>query len=393
MLRKSMRGVMKEVKKRGREEVGGRRWKIVSLIVSLLLCVCAAVAVVQGSLECVERVIPSAPAPNSVFEVTLKIKGELPLVVGIVEEIPEGFSFEGTDYEYYEVSGQKIAFAAINVTEIRYKVRAPSSGEGTFMGNWIDMLGDKEGDIAATTVIVGGGGAGAIGAEITPTPTPAPTVAAVTKASRVIPFLEAGKEVGMAFKDLDVSMITVKSNKNVSNMKVIIERVERPADIPEPLGIPYTYFGIKLEGEGIESAEIGGRIEFKVDKSWISDNNIDETTVTLSRYDEKEEKWNALPTYKVGEDDTAVYFEAETPLFAIFAITGERKAEVATTPTPTPVTTLTPTIPTQSPTAQTTPTRSPTTPSPKPSGCKASFVFISLIVLLLLRKRRGERNK
>ncbi len=311
------------------------KWKGLMLPSLFVLLATAAllawtVTAVQGAeVESVTRYAPSGPAPEAEFDVTLRINGELPLVVGIVETIPSGFSFVSTTHpaDNYSVSGQMIAFAVINEKEIKYKVIAPPSGEGTFTGKWIDMLSEKEGNIADTTVIVGGGGAGTQEEEVTPTPTPTPAVPTVTKASRVVPVMEAEKEAAMVFEDMDVSMITLKADKNVNDVKVEVERIERTPDIPEPSGVAYTYLDMNVENTA--GAKIEGRVEFKVMKSWLVDNNIDEATVKLNRYDENE-GWMALPTTKVGEDDEGfVYFEAETPGFSTFAVTGEEKVETA----------------------------------------------------------------
>jgi len=143
------------------------------------------VTAVQGAeVVGVTRYIPTGLAAGEEFEVTLMISGERPMAAGIVETIPVGFSFVSTTHptDHYNVSGQKIAFAAINTTEIRYTVMTPSSSEGTFTGEWIDLLSDKEGEIADTTVIVDGGSAGAI-EEVTVTATPAPTPTATVAAS------------------------------------------------------------------------------------------------------------------------------------------------------------------------------------------------------------------
>lgn len=309
------------------------KWKgLVLLSLFVLLATAAllagtATAVTHTEVESVTRYAPSGPAPDAEFDVTLRISSELPLVVGIVETIPEGFSFVSTTHPAgnYSVSGQKVAFAVIDEKEIKYKVIAPPSGEGTFTGTWIDMLSEKKESIADTTVIVGGEGAGAQEEEDTVTPTPTPYVPAVTKASRSFPVMEAGKEVATTFKDMDVSMIALKADKNVNDVKVEVERIERTPDIPEPSGVSYTY--LEITEENTEGAKIEGKIEFKVAKSWLANNNIDETTVKLNRYDETE-GWKALPSIKVDEDDDFVYFEAETPGFSTFAVTGEEKVEV-----------------------------------------------------------------
>jgi hypothetical protein len=166
------KGMMRKNKKKG-----GRRLLTVLLFVLLTTAASLAgmVTAVQGAeVEGVTRYTPAGPVPGAEFEVKLTITGELPLVVGIVETVPAGFDFVSTTSDHYEISDQEVAFAVIDETEITYWVKAPSSGEGSFTGTWIDMLSDSEGSIADTIVIVGGGGTGAIGVE-TPMPTPAVT--------------------------------------------------------------------------------------------------------------------------------------------------------------------------------------------------------------------------
>ena len=369
-------------------------------------------AVTHTEVESVTRYAPAGPAADEEFEVTLRISySELPLVVGIVEAIPEDFTFVSCPTlpdEQYDVSGQKVAFTVIceeseaEIKEIKYIVKAPSSGDGTFTGEWVDLLvltptlpeeEGKEGrwyTVApeeGTTVIIGGGGAGAIEEEGWGTPTPTPFVPTVTKASRIIPVIEAGKEVATTFKDMDVSMITLKADADVSDVEVKVERVERTPDIPEPSDISYTYLDIEVENAG--GAKIEGRVEFKVANSWIADNNIDEATVTLNRY---AGEWKALPTSKTGEDNATVFFEAETPEFSMFGVTGEKKVvvEAAAVATPTPAVT-----PAAAP--ATTPTLSPTptaAPASKVPGFEAIFAVVSLLIgyAMVLRKK-GKRSE
>jgi len=174
-------------------------------------------------------------------------------------------------------------------------------------------------------------GSGGSSAKVTPTPTatPAPATPTVTKASRNVPFLQAGEEVAMIFEDMDVSLIALEADGNVSNLNVAVERVEKSAEIPEPSGIAYAYLDIEIDHE--ETANLDGRIECKVLKSWISDNAIDETTIRLYRYNDVG-GWQALATSKSREENDFVYFEAETAGFSLFVIIGEK----AVTETPVP---------------------------------------------------------
>jgi PGF-pre-PGF domain-containing protein len=377
----------KELKKKS-----GRREKLMLLPFFALLVTAALLAGTVTTVQAAEvagvtRYAPAGPAPDAEFDVRLAITGELPLVVGIMETIPEGFSFVSTKYDHYDVSGQEVAFAVINTTEITYKVTAPPSGEGTFTGTWTDMLSENSGNIADTIVIVGGAGAGAIGDDTTSTPTPAPAAPTVTKDSRLVPVLKAGVEIAMVFEDMDVALIALTAATDVSDAKVEVERVEKSAGIPGPSGTTYAF--LEIEVENTEGAQIEGRIECKVLKSWIADNSIDETTVTLCRFDEAE-GWQVLATSKIGEDADFVYFEAVTPGFSLFAITGERAA--AETPTPVATPTATPGT-MQMPNPAATPLPAATAASELP-GFEAivtavSLLIVCLFVVVLRNKEKG----
>ena len=168
--------MMRRRERSGGSVVSGNSGRVKALsFVSAFFLTVLALQVVQAATVNVERVVPSSVAPSSEFEVLLRIEGEPPLVVGITETIPEGFSFVSTNCKHFNISGQKVAFAAINATEIRYKVRAPSSGEGTFSGSWIDFLSEKEGNIANTTVIIKGTTPTIASPSPLPTASPTPT--------------------------------------------------------------------------------------------------------------------------------------------------------------------------------------------------------------------------
>jgi len=120
---------------------------IFNVLVIALLFVGTSVSVVHTDVETVNRHIKSDIQGGEEFVVTLDIIGELPLVVGIVETIPEGFEFpkddeDVSDLSHFEIDRdrRKISFAAIDEGDIEYKVIAPSSGEGTFRGKWVDLL-------------------------------------------------------------------------------------------------------------------------------------------------------------------------------------------------------------------------------------------------------------
>ncbi|WMW25862.1 PGF-pre-PGF domain-containing protein [Methanolobus sediminis] len=64
---------------------------------------------------------------------------------------------------------------------------------------------------------------------------------------------------------------------------------------------------------------IGDRvINFKVEKIWVEENNIDVSFITLCRYNSGE--WDTLSTEATGEDEYYYYFTSTTPGFSPFAI-------------------------------------------------------------------------
>lgn len=60
-------------------------------------------------------------------------------------------------------------------------------------------------------------------------------------------------------------------------------------------------------------------IGFKVSKEWISDNDIDPSSIVLCRY--HDESWNQLSTRKTDENEGYFFYESDTPGFSPFAIT------------------------------------------------------------------------
>lgn len=114
----------------------------------------------------------TTPTPDSTFEVMLNIAGLQ--IGGIVETIPDGFGFVSTTHPSNQtyVSGQKVVFTVVNEASIRYEVRAPSEGSGTFDGTWYDALNEKEGNSGSTSVSV----SVAETPMSSPTPTPSPQV-------------------------------------------------------------------------------------------------------------------------------------------------------------------------------------------------------------------------
>lgn len=122
---------------------------VLVLFVLCLLLVVMPAGAKHTEISDVTRSLSDTTNSSEEFAVELTISGETPMVVGIVETIPVGFSFPENDIDVctscgFELDRENriISFSAIDVTNITYNVIAPSSpGENyTFAGQWVDLL-------------------------------------------------------------------------------------------------------------------------------------------------------------------------------------------------------------------------------------------------------------
>ena len=141
-------------------------------------------------------------------------------------------------------------------------------------------------------------------AATTPIPTPEPTESpALVPSPSPTPTLTKEDLEGIIIKELD------SAPKEASQ---ISEQI-------------YKYMDISPKSEYNRHAET--KIPFKVEKSWLTTNNFSESEVKLTKVIDG--KLVELPTNKTGEDSEHIYYEAVTPGFSTFAITGK--------PQPTPI--------------------------------------------------------
>ena len=201
------------------------------------------------------------------------------------------------------------------------------------------------------------------------------------EAIKNVEVIEAGEKTSVAFTGIDITKITINANNTISNAGIAIQQIEKLANITNVSGIHYRYFNItttNLTATDIATATI----EFKVNKSWINENDIDETTITLNRYSNITGNWRALPTTKIEGDNTSLYFESETPGFSLFAVSGEKKTvSIATTEAPTAEATAIPV-----PLPKVTPVSSIPTPVPLSThihGFPGSLILIVIAVIVI----------
>ena len=124
-----------------------------------------------------------------------------------------------------------------------------------------------------------------------------------------------------AYPVVSISFIALN---NFGVVAATVEVLKGISDLVQtsPPGEVYKYMNIWVGDTGFATP---GNIEdavisFKVEKSWMSGNGIQDSSISMYRYNDNE--WNKLQTRKVRVDDDFVYFEAKTPGFSPFAVTG-----------------------------------------------------------------------
>lgn len=125
----------------------------------------------------------------------------------------------------------------------------------------------------------------------------------------------------------EIVAVEFDPKKNFGKTTTIVEMLKNTSAIvkePAP-GTVYKNLNIWVGNSGFSSSENleNARISFRVKRTWLSENDISENTMTLYRHNEN--TWNALPTTLTGEDEDFFYFTAETPGFSPFAIASPEK--------------------------------------------------------------------
>jgi len=165
-----------------------------------------------------------------------------------------------------------------------------------------------------------GGGGGAVASK-------AKVLVGEKEAIITIPSIEAKSESNFSINSpaLAITAMKVKAVNTVTNVQITATKLDaRPRDVvSDAPGVINQYF--EITKANISAADVEKvTIDFKVEKSWVSANNINESTISLYRY--VNDKWNKLETTKVSEDSTNIYYQAISPGLSVFSVAGESVA-------------------------------------------------------------------
>jgi PGF-pre-PGF domain-containing protein len=144
-------------------------------------------------------------------------------------------------------------------------------------------------------------------------------------------FITNGKAVQFDFTKNATCVVYVgfDAKKTVGKTTSIVEQLKNKSTLVSNLteGDVYKYFNVWVGNSGFASSENieNPTICFKVEKSWLQENNVAQDSITLNRYSDK--TWTQLPASLLKEDDKYLYFKSNVSGYSFFAITGKQIAE------------------------------------------------------------------
>ncbi|AFV23394.1 hypothetical protein Mpsy_1186 [Methanolobus psychrophilus R15] len=115
---------------------------------------------------------------------------------------------------------------------------------------------------------------------------------------------------------------------NGGQTKTVIEMLKSTSTMVNKAAPGTVYKNVNIWlGDGKTTPDLlsDARIMFKVEKAWIAGNGIDPASIRMLRYNSG--SWAQLPTSRISEDETYVYYITQTPGFSAFAISSIGKEE------------------------------------------------------------------
>ncbi|UCD02875.1 MAG: PGF-pre-PGF domain-containing protein [Candidatus Aenigmatarchaeota archaeon] len=105
--------------------------------------------------------------------------------------------------------------------------------------------------------------------------------------------------------------IHINVNKVVQGVKVNVDKFEAwPSPVTAP-GDKIIYRHLDIITENLEAGIESVKVMINVEKSWLSDNLLEQDDVIISKYDSALNSWEDLETTFLTEDGTYYYYEAE----------------------------------------------------------------------------------
>jgi len=135
--------------------------------------------------------------------------------------------------------------------------------------------------------------------------------------------LSSGKNTILFSKTSNpISSIVLVTNTAATGVTIIATSVSAPSNTYSEKVYKY----ITIDHASISDSLIdAANITFRVDKTWLTNNNLTKDNIVLVRYSNG---WNVLNTTILREDDTSIYYLANSPGLSLFAISVKPKPVV-----------------------------------------------------------------
>lgn len=171
--------------------------------------------------------------------------------------------------------------------------------------------------VATTASTTSGGGGSAGGAGVTGAKISVDENKATVTASYIAAYGSLDITLNRTVLDVGIEKLKVGINdKPLESIKLIIEKAACPSTPPET-----QYKCLSITMENMTNEKLNNiTFQIAVDKSWVTSNNIDSTTVALYRYTTD---WDKLTTTRLYELTDSISYEATSPGLSYFAITGK----------------------------------------------------------------------
>ena len=152
----------------------------------------------------------------------------------------------------------------------------------------------------------------------------------------VVDFISNGKVATFGFRGSENAIVKVEflAKTTAGGIATHIEMLNNTSSYASSAapGDVYKNVNVWVGSSGFATPEriSDSAIMFKVNKSWLTESGIDESTVAMCRFND--DMWNILPTEKIDDvdaDDQYVYYVSQTPGFSSFAIISITEAERA----------------------------------------------------------------
>jgi PGF-pre-PGF domain-containing protein len=298
---------------------------IVLASISLLLVMSTAAAVQSISSE---RVLPASVNTGEVFNVTVNLNNYGSF--GMVNEtIPAGFEFIGLILEdniSVNENAPHYLFYFFSLDEFTYTLKAPSTA-GTY--NFDGYLNSSITSVNITNAQIsvvsssgssssGSGGSGGGGGGGGTTGESSENILAKYSQLRAV-FI--GSNVNYEFDNAsEITYLKFKGATNSGQIRTLIEILKNRSGLvnEDAPGVVYRNINIWVGNAAFGINNMNDPvIGFKVSKQWLSEKEIDPSSILLFNYDNG---WKQLETTQSGEDALYFYYEAKATDFSHFAI-------------------------------------------------------------------------